>query len=375
LKPKRVKEHIARALDHREASKNPTAVQPIHLWGPPGIGKSAIPKQVTEEREIGFVDMRLAQRDPTDLRGIPAVIDGRARWLPPPELPTDHWCLDCRKPLFENDLVVVAQGKKEGVQCASCKGSRITAKGILFLDELTSAPPLTQASAYQLTLDRQIGEYRLPDGWYVIAAGNRIEDRAVVYRMSTALANRFSHIDFEVNLDDWVDWAIGAKIDNNIVAFLNWRPELLFAFNPESNEKAFPTPRSWEFASNLVNFSTKTMLGEALEGTVGKGPTAEFMAFLKVQTELPDLNTILQGDNFVPKRMDLRYALVSALVIKAAAKQFERLLQYSEHLPAEFAVLLVMMMVGKDDKAVGACPSWDDWAKEHKDVLVRKRSG
>ena len=193
--------------------------------------------------------------------------------------------------------------------------------------------------------------------------------------MSTALANRFSHIDFEVNLEDWTDWAIGAQVNSNIVAFLNWRPELLFAFNPESNEKAFPTPRSWEFASNMVKLSSKTMLPELLEGTVGKGATAEFVAFLKVETELPDLNTILQGDNFVPKRMDLRYALVSALVIKAAVKQFERLLQYSEHLPAEFAVLMVMMMVGKDDNAVAACPSWEDWAKEHKDVLVRKRSG
>ena len=361
MKPKRVKEFIARAVE------NPRAVQPIHIWGPPGIGKSAIPKQVTEEKQIGFVDMRLAQRDPTDLRGIPAVIDGRARWLPPPELPTEHWCLTCHVPLHNGDLV--------SNKCRFCQGTKITNKGILFLDELTSAPPLTQASAYQLTLDRQISEYHLPDGWYIIAAGNRIEDRAVVYRMSTALANRFSHIDFEVNLDDWTDWAIGAQVESNIIAFLNWRPELLFAFNPESNEKAFPTPRSWEFASNMIKISSRTMLPELLEGTVGKGPTAEFMQFLKVQTELPDLSVIFKGENFVPKRMDLRYALVSALVIKAQPKQFERLLQYSKHLPAEFAVLMAMMMVGKDEDAVADCPSWDDWAKEHRDVLVKKRSG
>ncbi len=371
MKPKRVKEVINKVLDDRDAASDPKSVQPMHLWGPPGIGKSAIPKQVTDERQIGFVDMRLAQRDPTDLRGIPAVIDGRARWLPPPELPTENWCLDCHRPLFESDLEKLEKGK---ARCIFCKGGRITSKGILFLDELTSAPPLTQASAYQLTLDRQIGEYNLPDGWWVIAAGNRIEDRAVVYRMSTALANRFTHIDFEVNLEDWTDWALTHSVDTNIVAFLNFRPELLFAFSPESNEKAFATPRSWEFASNMVRISNKTMLPELLEGTIGKGATAEFVAFLKVQTELPDLNTIFKGDNFVPKRNDLRYALVSALVIKAQTKQFERLIDYSQHLPAEFNILMMMMMVAKDAKAVATCPSWDSWAAEHKDVLIRKRS-
>lgn len=363
MKPKRVKEFIRRAVE------TPMEIQPVHIWGPPGIGKSAIPKQVTEEKQIGFVDMRLAQRDPTDLRGIPAVIDGRSRWLPPPELPTDHWCLDCRRPLHETDLI----GARP-TRCAFCKGTRLTEKGILFLDELTSAPPLTQASAYQLTLDRQISEYRLPDGWYILAAGNRIEDRAVVYRMSTALANRFSHIDFEVNLEDWTDWANLNGVDPNIVGFLNWRPELLFAFNPESSEKAFATPRSWEFASRLIKLSTKTMLPELLEGTVGKGATAEFMSFLKVQTELPDINKIFKGEDFVPKRMDLKYALVSALVSRATPKQFERLMQYSQKLPAEFSVLLVMMLVGKNEDAVGNCPSWDDWAKANSDILVRKRS-
>lgn len=361
MKPKRVKEFIRRAVD------SPLEIQPIHLWGPPGIGKSAIPKQVTEEKEIGFVDMRLAQRDPTDLRGIPAVIDGKAKWLSPPELPTDNWCLDCQRPLHENEVL-------NGGSCKFCHGKRLTDKGILFLDEMSSAPPLTQASAYQLTLDKRISEYRLPKGWYIMAAGNRIEDRAVVYRMSTALANRFTHIEFEVNLEDWTDWANLHVVDPNIVGFLNWRPELLFSFNPESSEKAFATPRSWEFASRMIKISTRTMLPELLEGTVGKGATAEFISFLKVQTELPDLNTIFKGEDFVPKRMDLKYALVSALVSRATPKQFERLLQYSEKLPAEFSVLMMMMLVGKDEEAVAACKSWEPWAKDHRDVLVRKRS-
>lgn len=347
MKPKRVKELISKAVDNpgrwnSSGHWGPT-IQAVFLWGPPGIGKSAIPKQVAEEKDIGFLDTRASQHDPTDFRGIPAVLEGKALWLPPQDIPYEG-----------ND--------------------QLPDKGIWLLDEMTSAPPLVQAVLYQAVLDHQIGEHPLKEGWYVIAAGNRIEDRAVVYRMSTALANRFSHIDFEVNLEDWTDWANLSGVDPNIVGFLNWRPELLFAFNPESSEKAFPTPRSWEFASRMIKLSTKTMLPELLEGTIGKGATAEFIAFLKVQTELPDLNKIFQGEDFVPKRMDLKYALVSALVSKAQPKQFERLMQYSKKLSAEFSVLMVMMLVGKDDEAVGATASWEDWTKEHRDILIRKRS-
>jgi MoxR-like ATPase len=361
MKPKRVKEFIVRAIE------KPNEVPPIHLWGPPGVGKSMIVDETTREKQVGFVDMRLAQRDPTDLRGIPAVIDGKSRWLSPPELPTEHFCLECRTVLQS----VLTEGKKE--LCPICKGDKLTDKGILFLDELTSCPPLTQASAYQLTLDRRISEYILPDGWYVMAAGNRIEDRAVVYRMSTALANRFTHIDFEPNLEDWTEWALLHDINPNIIGFLQWKPNLLFSFNPESNEKAFPTPRSWEFASKISAVSTKGMLHELLDGTIGKGASAEYIAFLKIQESIPDIEPILAGkSNYVPAKMDMKYALVSALASRAKKQQFENLLKYSKHLPVEYSVLLAMMMVAKDETAVAGCPSWEDWAKEHKDVLVRK---
>jgi len=393
LKPKRIKEFLADAMED-------PSIQPILLTGPPGVGKSAMPKEVAVEKRIGFVDIRLAQRDPTDLRGIPAVIDGMARWLPPPELPTEHYCLDCHLVLQtvllrkqEKDKApeyfgpfpsgsralkdeLAKAGNTYQVVCPECKGAEITNKGILFLDEITSCPPLTQASAYQLTLDKQIGEYYLPKGWYVMGAGNRIEDRSVVRPLSKALANRFTHIDFEVNLDDWTDWAINKGIDPTLVAFINFRSDLLFAFNPESSENAFPTPRSWEFVDNLMNtVSNKDILPELIQGTVGKGAAAEWTSFQKLKDKLPDLDKILAGEDIVPKEMDLKYALVSALVIKADPKRhFERLLQYTGKLTAEFSVLMVMMMVGKDEPAVGKAPSWDSWAKKHRDILIKKRS-
>ncbi len=321
-------------------------MQAAFLHGPPGVGKSAIPRQAADEAKIGFLDTRAAQHDPTDFRGIPAVITEdsvqKAVWLPPEDIP------------FVNN-------------------TNIPEKGIWLLDEMTSAPPLVQAVLYQAVLDHQIGEHRLKEGWYVMAAGNRVEDRAVVRPLSTALANRFTHIDFEVNLDDWRRWAVSKGINTTIIAFLHWKSELLFSFNPESSDRAFCTPRSWEFADHILRSTPRSLQPELLEGTIGAGATAEFVAFLKVQTELPDLGKILAGDNTVPVRGDLRYALVAALVTKATGQQFERLLQYGANLPGEYSVLMAMLMVGKDAAALRKCPSWEPWSKANRDVLVRKR--
>lgn len=334
MKPSQVKALIEAAIEH------PAEMQPIWLEGQPGIGKSAIVREVTEDKSIGFLDSRLAQQDPTDMRGIPAIENGRAKWLAPSELPTEG-------------------------------------QGIWILDELSSAPPLVQASAYQLTLDRRIGEYRVPDGWYIIAAGNRLKDRAIVQRISTALANRFSWINFEPDLDDWINWAMRKQINPNIIGFIKFKPDLLAPeYNAEADEKAFPTPRTWEFTSRALSFVRDSkVLHELIEGTIGRGATAEFMAFLKVQTELPDLNDIFNGKDYVPpeNRMDLRYALVSGLATRAKGSQFERMLQYSYKLPAEFGVMLIQMLAHRSETDMAKAPSFGKWAREHSDIIIARK--
>lgn len=333
MRPSQVKQVLAAAL------KEPTKAPPIFIEGPPGVGKSAVARQVADETKVGWLDTRASQHDPTDFRGIPAVIDGKAVWLPPGDIP------------FEGNTA-------------------IPDKGMWFLDEVTSAPPLVQAVLYQAVLDHSIGEHKLKLDWYIVAAGNRIEDRAVTYRMSSALANRFSHINFEVNLDDWIEWAKVAQVNPNIIMFIRFKPELLFAFNPESSEKAFCSPRTWHFASKHIGITPMNLLPEVLAGTVGKGATAEFMAFLKLQTELPDINTIFNGDDFVPKRLDLTYALVGALASRAqGVKMYERMLRYSKHLDTEFAVLLITMLAQKDEASIGKAPGFERWAIEHADVI------
>ena len=248
------------------------------------------------------------------------------------------------------------------------------------MEELSSAPPMTQASCYQLTLDKMIGDYKLPRGWIILATSNRMEDRAVVHRTSTALLNRFIHVDYEICVDDWVEWALtDGHIEPDIVGFIKWRGKpQLFNFNPESSERAFATPRSWEFASKIMGLiKSKEILLETLTGCVGNAATMEFFAFLKVQKELPNLTDILSGKSrYVPdfNRIDLIYAIISALVANADPKQhFDNLIKYSFNLPREFSVLLITMMLSRDRAQVQLAPSFPKWAETQKNVILPRK--
>ena len=191
---------------------------PVFIWGAPGIGKSSIVKAIAKEQELEFLDLRLSLLDPTDLKGIPFfnAETNEGVWAKPSFLPSNP-----------------------------------DSKGILFLDEINTAPPAVQASAYQLILDRKVGEYELPEGWSIIAAGNRENDRGVVYKMPPPLANRFVHFEMEVDFDDWKAWAYSAKIDASIIGYLAYDKSMLFTFDATSNEKSFATPRSWEYVDSL----------------------------------------------------------------------------------------------------------------------------
>ena len=358
MRPRDVRQAIENALD------SPEPVQPLFLWGPPGVGKSAVPREICKTRNLALVDIRMTLLDPTDLRGIPAVVDVK--------------CDTCQGTGGETH------------NCSSCGGTGIRTiakwlepsflpkdgEGIIFLDELTSAAPLNQASAYQLTLDRKIGEWTVPEKFYIMAAGNNLADRAVVYPMSTALRNRFTHINFEYNLDDWLEWARNRGINTYIQAFLTWRgSELLFNFKPESSDKAFATPRSWEFASRVMQHFDPSIQREMLDGTIGAGAAAEFLGFLKLQEQIPSIQKIFAGEDIVPKDIGLKYALVSALVSHAEnVKQFDRLLGYSlsSGLPREFSVLLARLLMSKNRAMFIGTPTYPKWAKIHQDVLLVK---
>jgi len=308
---------------------------PIFLWGPPGIGKSSIVKQICEEWKWDLIDLRLSLLNPVDLRGLPYFNKERqeAVWLRPEFLPT--------------------------------KG-----KGILFLDELNTAPVSVQIAAYQLLLDRRIGSYIFPDDWRIVAAGNRETDLAAVTKMPSPLANRLIHLNVEANIDDWKIWAQG-KVDSRIIAFLNFRPNLLSTL-PKEEEKAYSTPRSWAFVSRIL--SLYPSLDEAepiIDGTIGVGASKEFFAFLAIYKDLPDIDGILQGKiTNVPTKADVLYALSSALVVKLKIEYIDNFLAYTLKMPPEFATLVARDAARSGwDKKMQESPYWRKWADKFGEYL------
>ncbi|MGE4418270.1 MAG: AAA family ATPase [Sulfurimonas sp.] len=285
---------------------------PTFLWGAPGIGKSSIVKQIAKSKDIGFIDLRLALMDPTDLKGIPFYDkeSHTALWAPPAFLP------------------------REG-------------RGILFLDELNSAAPSVQASAYQLILDRRVGEYELPEGWAIVAAGNREGDRGVTYRMPSPLANRFVHFEMDVHVEDWRLWAYKNALDERVISYISYKNEHLFTFDAKSDIKSFATPRSWEYVNSILESSvSENLLLETVGGAVGKDVAVSFLAFCKVMNRLPDINTILEsGSGEYSDEVDVLYALstglVSAYLKEKDDTKLQNLLRYTLGLKSEFAVMTV----------------------------------
>lgn len=341
--------HIQQILDREYTSTETLAHTPVMLWGPPGVGKSQIIAQIAKNRGVPLIDIRLSQMEPTDLRGIPFRSGERVEWSVPALLPDK---------------------KRHG------------ARGILFLDEITSAPPTVTAAAYQLILDRRLGEYRVPGGWVIFAAGNRYGDRGVSYVMPTPLANRFTHYEIEPNLDDWVAWAHAVNIDPGVIAFLRFRPDLLFDFNPAQNPVAFPSPRSWEYAHRaLVKFGdAPELLLDALQACVGLAAGVEFKAFVDNMGELPDIDAIVRGESAqVPHGIDLQYGVAAALVRRAvqvrdmshATLVYGNILKYAKSFPQrEMGVMLVTDMHRSIGKPLFAVPEFAEWAASINDLML-----
>ncbi len=341
--------HLLKVLDKEFQSAIEGHHTPVMLWGPPGIGKSQMVAQVAKKHNIPMIDIRLSQMEPSDLRGIPFRIEDRVEWAIPSMLPDSQ---------------------------------RHGAQGILFLDEITSAPPSVSAAAYQLILDRRLGDYRVPEGWAIFAAGNRQGDRGVTYSMPAPLANRFSHFEVDTHLDDWVAWAFENGVDDRIIAFLRFRPELLFDFDPAINPVAFPSPRSWEYCHRALKkfMDIPELLLGSLQACVGQAAGIELKAFIDNLENMPDLEAIVRGEKAsVPKEIDLQYAVSTALVghairAKNSADVKEKLghiLDYAQKIPQrEMGVMLVSDMHRAIGQDLFTVPQFSQWANSIADVMI-----
>jgi len=316
---------------------------PTFVWGPPGIGKSSIVKQIANDHDYRFIDLRLSLLDPTDLKGIPFFDSERkeAVWASPDFLPKEP-------------------------------GSR----GILFLDEINTAAPSVQAAAYQLVLDRKVGDYELPEGWSIIAAGNRENDRGVTFRMPPPLANRFVHLEMAVDFEDWKAWAYRSGIDASVIGYLSFDKSKLFDFDPTRNERSFPTPRSWEYVHRILRSGLgEALLHEAIAGAIGKENSVDFLAFRKVMHRLPDIEAIVGGELKEIEEEDtkLLFALCAGLVNRlkqsSTKEEIDNVLAFSLTLPGEFAIMLVKDMQ-KNAIPVENALHWEEWVRKFSYLLA-----
>lgn len=319
----------------------------LFVWGKTGIGKSQTVKQAGREiaKELGLeytedvshvndekyfvvVDIRLAQCDPSDLRGIPVVDKEKMAtvWLPPEMFPR--------------------------------KGH-----GIIFYDELNLSPPLVQASAYQMILDRRLGTYQVPEGYLLIAAGNRLEDRASVFEMSAPLKNRFGHCQLEEpSVEAWTKWAVEHEQDMRIIGFLNFRRTAIFTFDPKLKENAFATPRAWEHLSDLIKdmkSENLALIQQIASTQVGVGIAGELATFIRVKDKLHVMKYYLDSpgpekcelpdENTQP---DLIWALITSLAEyykdHTDVNTLTKIIGVLKRMNEEYAVFTLKLMVTVD---------------------------
>ena len=280
------------------------------IWGPPGVGKSDMVREIGNDMDMNLIDLRLSQMDPVDIRGIPSV-DRETKttsWNPPDFLPTVE---------------------------------RHGPNGILFFDELNSAHQASQTVAYQIILDRKVGDYELPPGWIPIAAGNRMEDKAIVNRMSSALSTRFQHFDFDVYWEDWVQWANQNNIHPEVISFIRWKNAALHKMNTE--ERSFPCPRTWAFVSKFLPHASPEFEYEGIAGIVGPGAAGEFITYTKIYRDLPDPDKIIADPQHgsITNEPSVMFAICGSLSHRATETNFDKIVEFAERIPHEYQTIML----------------------------------
>lgn len=322
------------------------AGDPVMLWGAPGVAKSAITFQLGERTNRKVIEFRTNIREPVDVRGcpVPDPETGTTRWYVPDELP---------------------QVKRDGE------------RGILFLDEINTGSPQMMAVMFGLVLDRRVGEYTLPDGWVIVAAGNRMIDKASANRMSTALRSRFAHVYIEADIDTWCDWATRNDIAPELVAFQRLRRgenggKGVLHIMPVGDDNAFPTPRTWARCSKYVKAPRKHRM-RLFATHVGDAYAAELDGFIDLYHSIGSLEEIVKNPDKapVPTEPSLRYAVVTGIARLATKANLANVVKFAKRLEDRESEMLVVHDATMRDPTLKNTATYGAWAVENADLNIQ----
>jgi hypothetical protein len=326
---------------------------PTFVFGAPGVGKSEMVHQAADGEAV--IDVRLSMLDPVDLRGLPTTIpDGkggtRVAWALPDFIPADG-------------------------------------KGIIFFDELNTAPVAVQNAALQIILDRKCGPHKLGDGWYIVACGNKSSHRAHVNPLSAPLRNRFSIVDYVPSVEAWTGWAVNNRIHDHIIAFLNFAPDHLSS-SPSDEYSNFASPRSWARVSRLMEHGVNNDI-EATTSLIGRGSAVAFSSFCEEIEDMPDIDALIEGKekfSHTGKRISISYAVATTIagrLLRSDSKNLtkgyvDRCSEIAAELPAEIACLFFVMCLGNNNDSSRALrvkiltsSAGQSWAKKHRNLLEK----
>ena len=326
-----------------------------------GIGKSAGANQAVEElnepgalqallgaecpyKSIELIDIRLGQYDSVDLRGFPHPdkATGTAIWYPPNTMPF------IGNDLFADDVLY-----------------------LIFLDEFTSASTAVFAVCYQLILDGCIGEHVLKDNVRIVMAGNLDTDKGVVNKIPMPLNNRMTHVEAINPVDDFCIYAQSVGAPNVAIAFWKFKETMVNTYDPKIVNPVVATQRSWlsaldYFQDGALDYDLKEAM---MVGTIGEGPTTEFLAFNEVWKTLVPIKEIIANPKSValPAEPSLRFAMAMHVSGNMNPKNIGTLHEYLVRMPPEFVVMAWQLATERDKNLFNTNP-FLDYMKRYRDV-------
>lgn len=313
---------------------------PLMLVGAPGVGKSDLVALAAKLAGAKLVLIHASVADPTDPKGLPALVDGKAEFLP------------------YGDLRQLMNAKKTT---------------ICFLDDLGQAPPAVQAAYMQLILGRRINGHRVSDRVVFIAATNRKQDKAGVTGILEPVKSRFcSIVQLEADLNDWCRWALENGLPTELIAFIRFRPDLLHDFKPTASMTNSPSPRTAHNVGKLMAMGVKPELElEAYAGAAGEGFAGEFLAFVKIYRGLPSAESVLMNVDKakIPKDIATLTALCGSLAARASEQTADRLFRFAGRLPKEVDIMLIRDCVAVC-KDIEQTRVFINWAVENQNILL-----